>query len=129
MPYALHWETHGVYKKFSGVVTGAELLQSVVDVASHVKFRSLVYEVSDYLSAAETDFSQDALNEVRAIRIGSFQTNPNIKVAIITLDPLVQQRIYSTIAARLTLHQTRVFSATAEANAWLGRALAPTAAL
>lgn len=124
MPYALHWETHGVYKEFSGVVTGAELVQSVVDVASHVKFRSLVYEVSDYLSAVETDFSQDALNEVRALRIGSFKTNPNIKVAIITLDPLIQQRIYSMIAARLTLHQTRVFSATAEANAWLGRALA-----
>ncbi len=127
MPYALHWETHGVYKEFSGVVTGAELLQSVVDVASAAKFRSLKYEVSDYLSAAETVFSQDALDEVRAVRIGSFQANPNIKVAIVTLDPMIQQRIYSTIAARLTLHQTRVFSATAEANAWVGRVLAPAA--
>lgn len=124
MPYALQWEPHGVYKRFSGVVTGSELVQSVVDVASHVKFRSLTYEVSDYLSAVETVFSQDALNEVRAVRIGSFQTNPNIKVAIITLDPQIQQRIYSTIAARLTLHQTRVFSATADADAWLGRVVA-----
>lgn len=123
MPYALHWETHGVYKQFSGVVTGSELLQSVIDVASHVKFRSLTYELSDYLSAVETDFSQDALNEVRAVRIGSFKTNPNIKVAIVTRDPQIQQRIYSTIAARLTLHQTRVFSAAAEANVWLGRTL------
>lgn len=121
MPYALHWETHGVYKKFSGVVTGFELLQSVIDVASDVKFRSLKYELTDYLSAVETVFSPDMLNEVRAVRLGSFKTNPNIRVAIVTMDPQIQQRIYSTIVAKLTLHQTQVFSTTAEANAWLGR--------
>lgn len=124
MPYALHWEPHGVYKKFTGIVTGPELLLSVIEVASNIKFRGLAYELSDYLSAVETTFSQDALNEVRAVRIGSFKTNPNIKVAIVTMDPQIQQRIYSTIAARLTLHQTRVFSATADADAWLGRASA-----
>jgi hypothetical protein len=43
------------------------------------------------------------------------------KVAIVTMDPQIQQRIYSTIVAKLTLHQTQVFSTTAEANAWLGR--------
>jgi hypothetical protein len=61
------------------------------------------------------------LNEVRAVRLGSFKTNPNIRVAIVTMDPQIQQRIYSTIVAKLTLHQTQVFSTTAEANAWLGR--------
>lgn len=121
MPYTLLWETHGVYKQFSGVVSGAELLQSVVEVASDARFARLQYEVSDYLAADETQFSQDALNEIRAIRIGSFQTNPQIKVAIVTLDAQIQQRIYSTVAARLTLHQTRVFSAVADANAWLER--------
>lgn len=125
MPYALHWESQGVYKKFSGVVTGAELVQSVIDVASNAKFGGLVYEISDYLSADETVFSQDELNEVRAVRMGSFKANPNIKVAIVTTDPHIQQRIYSTIAARLTLHQTRVFSTMADANAWLDRAASP----
>lgn len=125
MPYALHWETHGVYKTFNGVVTGSELLQSVIDVASNVRFGGLVYEISDYLSADETVFSQDELNEVRAVRMGSFKANPNIKVAIVTTDPQIQQRIYSTIAARLTFHQTRVFSDRAGANAWLGRAASP----
>lgn len=125
MPYTLHWETHGVYKEFSGAVTGSELLQSVIDVASNVKFGALAYEISDYLSADETVFTQDALNEVRAVRMGSFKRNPNIKVAIVTMDPQIEQRIYSTIAARLTLHQTRVFSTTSDANAWLGRLALP----
>jgi hypothetical protein len=100
-------------------------VQSVIDVASHVNFGGLAYEISDYLSADETAFSQDALNDVRALRMGSFKANPNIKVAIVTMDPQIQQRIYSTIAARLTLHQTRVFSSTTDANAWLGRAAPP----
>ena len=121
MPYSLIWEPDGVYKKFNGVVTGAELLQSVVEVAMDIRFVTAQYEVSDYLDAVSTDFSQDALNEVRAVRIGSFMNNPRIKVAIVTHDTEIQQRIYSTIAARLTLHQTKVFNAIADANTWLGR--------
>jgi hypothetical protein len=121
MPYSLTWEPAGVYKKFTGEVTGAELLQSVLEVSSDARFGSSQYEVSDYLDADNTDFSQDALNEVRAVRIGSFMNNPRIKVAIVTHDTEIQQRIYSTIAARLTLHQTKVFNAVADANTWLGR--------
>ena len=124
MPYTLIWEPDGVYKKFSGVVTGAELVRSVNDVAYDMRFGKARYEVSDYLSAESTDFSQDALNEVRAVRIGSFQRNPRIKVAIVTLNMEIQQRIYSTIAAQLTLHQTKVFSEIAEANEWLARMVA-----
>ena len=122
MPYSLTWEPDGVYKRFNGVVTGAELLQSVIEVAMDIRFVTAQYEVSDYLDAVSTDFSQDALNEVRAVRIGSFMNNPRIKVAIVTHDTEIQQRIYSTIAARLTLHQTKVFNAISEANTWLGRA-------
>jgi ribulose bisphosphate carboxylase small subunit len=121
MPYSLIWEPHGVYKKFTGPVTSAELVQSVNEVANHIRFSAASYEVSDYLGADSTDFSQDALNEVRAVRIGSFSRNPNVRVAIITLDPQIQKRIFSTIAARLTLHQTRIFTDLADANAWLGR--------
>jgi hypothetical protein len=121
MPYSLIWEPDGVYKKFNGVVTGAELLRSVIEVSMDIRFVSSQYEVSDYLDTDSTDFSQDALNEVRAVRIGSFMSNPRIKVAIVTHDMEIQQRIYSTIAARLTLHQTKVFNAVADANTWLGR--------
>ena len=125
MPYTLIWEPDGVYKQFTGVVTGAELVRSVNEVAYDMRFGKVRYEVSDYLGADSTDFSQDALNEVRAVRIGSFQRNPRIKVAIVTLNAGIQQRIYSTIAAQLTLHQTKVFSTVGEANAWVGRLAVP----
>jgi len=121
MPYSIHWEPSGVYKRFTGVVSGEELLRSVIDVANDVRFFHAHYEISDYLSADRTEFSQDALNEVRAVRIGSFQENPHIRVAIVTLDSSIEQRIFSTIAARLTLHQTRVFPSLSDANYWVGR--------
>lgn len=124
MPYTLRWETRGVYKEFSGVVTGAELLASVKEVANDFRFYDMQYEVSDYLHAERTEFSQEALNEVRAVRIGSFMGNPRIKVAMVTLDPEIQQRMETTIASRLTLHQTRVFSHLDDANQWLGRTVA-----
>ena len=82
MPYSLIWEPGGVYKKFNGVVTGAELLQSVGEVSLDYRFASAQYEVSDYLDAVSTDFSQDALNEVRAVRIGSFMSNPRINLTL-----------------------------------------------
>lgn len=123
MAYTLIWEPFGVYKQFTGVVTGAELVSSVNEVANDFRFGKARYEVSDYLCAEHTEFSQDALNEVRAVRIGSYQRNPRMMVAIVTLDTEIQQRIYSTIAARLTLHQTKVFSTISQANEWVGRSL------
>lgn len=123
MPYSLVWETHGVYKKFSGIVTGEELVRSVIEVANAMQFTGARYEVSDYLDAEQTDFSQDALNEVRAVRIGSFSRNPQMRVAIVTLNAEIQQRIFSTIVARQTLHQTSTFNDLAEANTWVGRAV------
>ena len=127
MPYSLFWEPNGVYKKFTGLVTGSELVRSVNEVANDIRFADAHYEISDYLSAQHTDFSQDALNEVRAVRIGSISRNPGIRVAIVTLDTQIQQRIYSTIAARLTLHQTKVFSSLPEAEVWVGRLAAEPA--
>jgi len=121
MPYTLRWEPHGVYKEFSGVVSGAELLASVKEVANDFRFYDIQYEISDYLQADRTEFSQESLNEVRAVRIGSFMGNPRIKVAMVTLDPEIQQRMETTITARLTLHQTRLFTQLDDANAWLGR--------
>ena len=121
MPYSLIWEPCGVYKKFTGLITGEELVRSVIEVAHDIKFAHAKYEVSDYLEAERTDFPQDALNEVRAIRMGSFSRNPNLRVAIVTLDSEIQQRIFSTLAARLTLHQTSIFSTLDDANAWVGR--------
>jgi hypothetical protein len=123
MPYTLIWEPEGVYKQFTGVVTGAELVRSVNEVVNDIRFSNARYEVTDYLSAVRTEFSQDALNEVRAVRIGSFQRNPRIIVAIITLDIEILHRIRSTIAAQLTLHKTKVFSTVTPANEWVGRLL------
>ena len=127
MPYSLFWEPRGVYKKFTGGVTGAELVRSVIDVANDIRFTDARYEISDYLAAEHTDFSQDVLDEVRALRIGAISRNQGIRIAIVTLDTHIQQRIYSTIAARLSLHQTKVFSALPEAEAWVGRVAAEPA--
>lgn len=121
MPYTIEWEAAGVIKRFTGMVTGPELVASVNEIASHPRFRELKYELSDYLQSEGTDFSQNALNEVRAVRISSYQTNPHIRVAIVTHHPDIEQRIYSTIAAKLTLHQTKVFPSITDANLWLGR--------
>ena len=123
MPYSLNWEAQGVYKKFTGLVSGEELVRSVNEVANDARFSHAHYEVSDYLDADTSGLSQDALNEVRALRIGSFSRNLYIRVAIVTRDPEIQRRIFSTIAARMALHQIRIFSSLAEANAWLGREL------
>ncbi len=102
-------------------MNGAELVHSVLEVANDIRFADARYEISDYLAPERTDFSQDALNEVRTLRIGSLSRNRSIKVAIVTLDTEMQQRIYCTIAARLTLRQTKVFSALADAQTWVGR--------
>ncbi|ATX79550.1 hypothetical protein Ga0123461_1131 [Mariprofundus aestuarium] len=48
MPYSIIWESEGIYRIFSGMVNGEEVLESNIDLYDDVRFKSARYIINDF---------------------------------------------------------------------------------
>ena len=83
MPYELTWEAMGVINRFSGFVTGADLVCSMEVIASDPRFDDLRFVISDRREMQGNSIGPQDLERAAAIRIGSMATNPNIRVLVV----------------------------------------------
>jgi hypothetical protein len=118
MPYEIEWEQHGAIKHFAGEIAGSDLLESEQRIASHPNFTSLRYVISVYLDAKKMAASIEERRHLRAIRIGSHASNPRIRFAFATTDPLIKRNIESSVDEGEALHEMRVFDTLHAAVGW-----------
>lgn len=48
MAHVYHWETEGLYRKFTDIVSGEEILISNFEIQSHPKFLTIKYIINDF---------------------------------------------------------------------------------
>jgi hypothetical protein len=106
-------------KHFSGEVTFGDIINSEREISGSVNFSSLRYVISDYSDAHFVTLTELERQEIRAMRIGGFYTNPRIKYAFVTTDAKVRAAIEESVAVGDTLHPTRVFASFEEAMLWV----------
>ena len=118
MPYEIEWEHHGAIKHFTGEVVGRELVESEQRIASHPNFTRLRYVISVYLDAQRMAASAEERRHLRAIRIGSHASNPRIRFAFATTDPVIRRNIESSVQEGEALHAMKVFDSFPAAVGW-----------
>ncbi len=121
MSYQIRYEPHGAIKYFAGRVSAHDLLQSERDIMGHPRFTEFRYIISVYLSAEATSFTEDDRQELRALRIGSYRTNPRVRYAAVTQDARIRQNIMDSVEAGEVLHATSVFDNYLDAVMWANR--------
>ena len=60
MSNKLLWEPNGLYRKFSGEISGEEILESNFELQQHPKFESISYIINDFLDV--TGFTIETLH-------------------------------------------------------------------
>ncbi len=90
MPYELSWEPLGVVFRFSGVVSDEELIASNGEVYTSRLFPAMKYQIVDFSIIEKLDVSSAAVRSVADSDRRAAETNPDVKVAIITSDPFVR---------------------------------------
>lgn len=48
MPHTNTWETDGLYRQFSGEISGEEILRSNFEAHEHPRFRDIKYVINDF---------------------------------------------------------------------------------
>ena len=93
MPYKHTWEPYGIYRKFDGELTGKEFLQAVQEVEGDSRFDSIRYVINDYLDTANIEISTNEVNLIAAIDNAAYISNPNIVIAQVTTNPIMEKII------------------------------------
>ena len=84
MPYKVIWEHEGLVFRFSGVVSDEELIASNDEVYTNRRFPAMKYQIVDFSAIDKFDVSANAVRQVADMDRRASETNPDVRVAIIT---------------------------------------------
>jgi hypothetical protein len=120
MPYSSTWENRCVRKRFTGLVSARDFVQSAQEIAAHPQFDRLRAIINDFTDASGSEVDAAALMEVAIMRIGSRSTNSALCVLVIGHAPWVIDLVSAVSAKPLVgSHDTRRFDTCAQAVDWL----------
>lgn len=89
MPYEIVREPRGVHKRFWGMVTPGEFLDSVKSFHNDPHFDSVRYTINDFSDVEGFVMEETHIEQTAAINVGAAYTNPNIRVIVVTRDPRI----------------------------------------
>jgi len=118
MPFEIVWEPHGLYKKYTGCVTGQDVIQSVEATMGDERFDELLYTLNDYLDVTGLDMGASAIDQVVAYALGAHVQRPKGRIAIAATHPLVIGMIQKFSSVQGDGYPIAIFSTLAEARDW-----------
>ena len=122
MAYQLTWEPNGVYWKYTGNVTGEEIVEASTTIYSDPRFDNLRYKLVDFLDAENISIDKDDVELISYQHIAAARYNPRIKTAIVskTYSYLLQLFVENL---RISEWEVEVFHHLDNANKWIDRNL------
>ncbi|ADE55575.1 hypothetical protein [Coraliomargarita akajimensis] len=83
MPFTTEWIEHGVIWRYSGILTGEELIQSNLDIYGDPRFDDLRFQIVDLREITELDVNDRCMKRIAHLDMAAARTNPRIRVAVI----------------------------------------------
>lgn len=119
MSYELRWEPHGVIKRFYGEVTDHDVMQSVIDIESDMRFDAVRYVINDFLQCTGYAVSGETVDQIAVIDCGASHTNSHIRIAVVTTSPEVVALATRYAQSPVNRYPMRMFATMDEARTWV----------
>ena len=123
MPITTTWEPKGFVGVHIGDITGEELRESVAEILTETAYESALYAIVDLRRMTEMKAGPEDFEYLNMARIGSYKSNPGLKIAIVVPGRLLQwadQRLREMNDVPLgQCHDMRVFESLENAYAWV----------
>ena len=100
MSYSITWEEAGVIWRYEGTLSGEELIQSNLDIYGDSRFDQLRHQIVDLRGVTEFEISPQHMRKIAFLDKAAAQSNPHIRIAVITEDP-IGQRITEEYASHI----------------------------
>jgi hypothetical protein len=121
MACTLEWNEKrtGVVKHFSGEVTVDDVITTEKRIVESSEFTSLRYVISNYLMVSTVKISDGERLAVKALRLGGYYSNPRIKFAFVTTDPVIRRGMENSAKDGHIIHPCKVFENFEAALEWV----------
>ena len=123
MAYDLVWEESGVYWKYSGNVSGKEIIEASTSIYGDARFVTLKYKFVDFLDVNNFEMDQDQLALIAYQHLAAERANPYLKNAILIKTGHKMATMAHEFAGFFdkSSWEVKVFTDLDEANSWVGR--------
>jgi len=123
MAYELVWEDNGVYWKYSGNVTGNEIIDASTSIYGDARFVTLKYKFVDFIDVEDLQMDKSQLALVAYQHLAAERANPYLKNAILIKTGHKMAQMAHEFAAFFgkSSWEVKVFTNLEEANKWAGR--------
>jgi len=121
MAYKLAWEANGVYWKYSGNISGQEIIDASTEIYGDPRFDELKYKLADFSDADTVDISEEEIKLITLQHAASSRSNTRIKNAIVINGNDERAKIFVDYLSSNSGWEVRAFDQLNEANQWLGR--------
>ncbi len=122
MPYEINWEPSGVVFRFSGVVLDEDVMAANEEVYSSPQLPAMKYQIVDFSMIEKLDVSYELVRRVAELDRAAAETNPHVRVAIITSAPFVRgmSNVYAkSHEAKGGTWTTQIFEREEDARGWV----------
>jgi len=125
MPYSLTWEPpNGACRRFTGLVTSDELVDSVVELTTALQFDELRYTISIFTDVTGLETDRSTLEDMVALDYGAYEWNPRFVSAIVAEAALVVQLLRTFEGLNVSRTPRQLFYTEEYARAWIDSVLA-----
>ncbi len=123
MAYELVWEDKGVYWKYSGNVTGKEIIDASTSIYGDARFITVKYKFVDFFDVDNFDMDKSQLSLIAYQHLAAERANPYLKNAILINAGHQISKMAHEFAAFFSKSswEIKVFTDPDEANKWAGR--------
>lgn len=121
MPHDNHWEDDNLYRKFSGEITGEEILESNFELHSHPNFKSIKYIINDFTDV--TGHSVEIIHTNVYANVDNIIANSKgkLKIALIVPVDSIMMEVAENYRKLMigSVFTCEIFSTVEEANHWI----------
>lgn len=119
MPYQVTWEPRGVYTRYWGNVTGADMLGNIEDVCRDDRFELHRYHILDFSDATDFSATERELLVNCGVLIGAAFVNHQVLVAAVVTREIVRAALERLHALGVSPYVAKIFPTVAEARKWI----------
>jgi len=117
--YVLCWEPRCLWRRYSGRLTGQEIVSSLREICADPRFDDIRAIISDFGAVEGLVVSEDEAALIAALQIGAGFTNPHIRIVQVATNATLVAELTRLVhlfepSIRLSFHAT-----VADARAWL----------
>ncbi len=119
MPYQSIWEVRGVLTTWTGVATGEELLDYIIEGQANPRFDRVTYAIHDFTACTGTKFSPASIEELAAMDSAGALTNDKIRIGVVADQAEVKSMVKDYLGTEMSPYPVRIFPTLEEAREWV----------